>query len=60
MVVPQPPEGTSLAVQFPRGTEVSECGSEGVELPVELEFSSSQPVSLSGHLLSRDTLSGKK
>ena len=58
--VPSAPEGTSLAVRCPDGSHVAPCGEEGAELPAVLEFTSSRPVSLSGHLIFRDTHSGKK
>ena len=59
-VIPSIPNCASLVVRFPEGSHVNDSSQSPVELPVVLEFTSSQPVTLTGHLIFQDTNSGKK
>ena len=66
-VVPSTPEAASLVVRLP--TTVGDCrqeegrgggGGGGVEVPVVIEFTSSRPLTLTGHFIFRDRHTGKK
>ena len=59
-VVPSIPDCASLSVKFPDGCHVADCSQAAVEVVILLEFCSSQPITLTGHLIFRDTNSGKK
>ena len=59
-VVPSLPDCASLSVMFPDGCHVADCSQAAVEVGIMLEFCSSQPITLTGHLIFRDTNTGKK
>ena len=59
-VVPSVSDCASLVVRFPDGGHVDECRQTAVDLPVVLEFTSSQPVTLTGYLVFCDTNTRKK
>ena len=60
VAIPAMEDHVCFSVGFPEGSHVADCSRAAVELPFVLEFTSSKPVTKTGHLLFSDSNTGKR